>query len=106
VIEPPKVELILARETFTMRQQIEVGEQAKVKKGEEFDWINSGSTACHIEITITDNDPPLDSNRYDVAPGVPEPARARSTATVRGDHAYQCTPAIRGKRTNPHIIIS
>lgn len=87
-----------------MRQQIEVGEQVTVKRGEEFDWINTGATSYHIEITITDNDPPLDSNRYDVAPGIPEPARARHSARVGGDHEYQCVPP--RIKTNPHIIIS
>lgn len=96
-----------------MRKQFEVGiDNVTVSATEEFDWINSGKSAYHIDLTITDNDPPLDSNHYDVAPTVPEPARARSSATSGSVHYYQCMPPrfikVKGEliRTNPKIIIS
>jgi len=82
-----------------MRQQIPVCTEAQLHQGESFDWINSGTTECHIKKC----DPPLEQNHYVVPAGGKTPAKVRDGAEKKS-HEYCCEC---GKtKTNPHIIIS
>jgi hypothetical protein len=83
-----------------MGQNIPVCTDAQLQQGESFEWVNSGKTDCEI----TQCDPPLEKNRYDVAAGSSTPAKVRDHAE-RKTHYYRCECG-KGKLNNPKIIIS
>jgi hypothetical protein len=80
-----------------MRNKHEVCKDVSEKVGADFDWINSGNTACHI----TQCNPPLEFDHYDVPAHGTVPARVTGQP---GTYEYKCK--CDRLEANPKIIIS